>query len=343
MRIARVLCFFTPPPRSPLSRNFGQKGRFFLSDFHPFLGQKGRFFLSEKFCFLNNLYYLCHQNFHQPLKYIIIMPRQPRTPSPTGIYHVMLRGINHSEIFHDDTDFLKMEKILRSIAKPVDNSGNPKQPICKIFAYCLMTNHLHLLIAEMGEPISNVVKRLGVAYASYFNKSRKRSGPLFEGRFRSEPVDNSDYFITLLHYIHYNPVKAGMTKKPEWYKWSSMHEYQLPEATYQNGICQQSIPFLDLTRAQVRDIVLEAKDPEAFISPIDKTKHTDHEAYEILRSLVSKEFSDCELKDLPKVEKLVIATRAQGLGLTRSQITQFLGVTKHSYYKGKIKFRRLVK
>ena len=153
------------------------------------------------------------------------MPRRPRIPSPTGIYHVMLRGINRSDIFLDEIDFMKMEKILRSLAKPVDKRGNPKQPICKIFAYCIMTNHIHLLIAEMDESISNIVKRLGGAYASYFNKRRNRTGPLFEGRFRSEPVNESEYFVTLLHYIHYNPVKAGMVPKPGWYKWSSMREY----------------------------------------------------------------------------------------------------------------------
>lgn len=91
------------------------------------------------------------------------MPRKLRVPSPSGIYHVMLRGINRDDIFLDDIDFLKMEKILRSLAKPVDKEGNPQPPICKIFAYCLMTNHIHLLIAELDESISDTIKRLGVA------------------------------------------------------------------------------------------------------------------------------------------------------------------------------------
>lgn len=271
------------------------------------------------------------------------MPRRPRIPSPTGIYHVMLRGINRSDIFLDEIDFMKMEKILRSLAKPVDKRGNPKQPICKIFAYCIMTNHIHLLIAEMDESISNIVKRLGGAYASYFNKRRNRTGPLFEGRFRSEPVNESEYFVTLLHYIHYNPVKAGMVPKPGWYKWSSMREYELPEETYKRGFCEQTIPFNNLTRSQVREIVLEAKDPISFISPVDRKKIDDTDAEEIIKSLVPEEFRNVELKELPKVTKLDISTRAQAIGITISQLKDFLGLSNHSLYKRRIKFTRLVK
>ncbi|MBR5639710.1 MAG: transposase [Muribaculaceae bacterium] len=266
------------------------------------------------------------------------MPRKLRVPSPSGIYHVMLRGINRDDIFLDDIDFMKMEKILRSLAKPVDENGNSKPPLCKIFAYCLMTNHIHLLIAELDEPISDTVKRLGVAYVSYFNKRRKRSGPLFEGRFRSEPVDDTNYFITLLHYIHYNPVKAGMVKKPGWYQWSSWHEYELPEKTYERGICEQTIPFENLTRTQVKDIVLEAKVPMSFISPVDIERVDDTEAEIIMRLLVPEEFRDIEnMKDLPKVVKLTISTKAKEYGVTYSQIINHLGVTKHFIQKGKLK------
>ena len=271
------------------------------------------------------------------------MPRKLRTPSPTGIYHVMLRGINRSDIFLDEIDFMKMEKILRSIAKPIDKNGNHQKPLCKIYAYCLMTNHIHLLIAEIDESISNIIKRLGVAYVSYFNKRRKRTGPLFEGRFRSEPVDDSEYFITLLHYIHYNPVKAGMTAKPGWYKWSSMREYELPDEIYMTGFCEQVIPFKSLTRSQVKDIVLNAEDPMSFVSPIDRERVDDIDAEEIVKSLVPEEFSDHCLKELPKVVKLTVSSKAQAMGITKSQLINILGVTKYSLYRGKIKLTRTVK
>lgn len=271
------------------------------------------------------------------------MPRSKRIPSPSGIYHVMLRGINHENIFHDELDFMKMEKILRSLAKPVDGNGNPKPPLCKIYAYCLMTNHVHLLLAELQEPIGSVVKRLGVAYVSYYNKRRSRTGPLFEGRFRSEPVDHYEYFVNLLHYIHYNPVNAGMVSKPGWYKWSSWHEYELPDETLSKGICEQTIPFKNLDREQVKEVVLTANAPKDFTSLIDKKRVDLNEAVAIIKSLVPKEYSNKELMDLPKVEKVVISSKALDYGLTYSQIISILGLNKSAIYRGRLKRAKFVK
>lgn len=256
----------------------------------------------------------------------------------------MLRGINRNDIFLDEIDLMKMEKILRSLAKPIDKNGNPKPPICKIYAYCLMTNHIHLLIAELDEPIGKVMKRLGVAYVSYFNKRHKRTGPLFEGRFRSEPVDESDYFTTLLHYIHYNPVKAGMTKKPGWYKWSSWHEYELPDDSIAITSCisEQNIPFMNLTRTQVRDIVLNSEEPKNFISKIDKKHLENDEAEEILKSLVPEEYKGIELKDLPKIVKLSISTKAEDFGITYTQLISYFGINKSAIYRARVKMTRSV-
>ena len=139
-----------------------------------------------------------------------IMPRQARQQSSTGVYHVMIRGINRERIFHDQIDFLKMEKILKMVTTDKVTDDTPIPAGCAIYAYCLMPNHLHILIQEKGEAIDRTMKRIGVSYASYFNKRYERSGPLFEGRFRSEPVGDPGYFIQLLHYIHLNPVKAGI-------------------------------------------------------------------------------------------------------------------------------------
>lgn len=271
------------------------------------------------------------------------MPRQLRIPSPTGIYHVMLRGINRDTIFFDEIDFMKMEKILRSLSKPVDRNGKALPPLCNIYAYCLMTNHLHLLIAELNESISQVMKRLGVAYVGYFNKRRNRTGPLFEGRFRSEPVDDINYFITLLNYIHYNPVKAGMTEKPGWYKWSSWHEYELSGSTYEHGICDQNIPFKNLTREQVKDVVLKSQPPKDFISKVDRERIDNTKAEAILKSLIPDERSGTELKDLPKVIKLSIASQATEYGLTNGQLSYFLELSQSSIYRAKIKLTNINK
>ena len=124
------------------------------------------------------------------------MSRQIRKKSGTGIYHVMLRGINRQDIFEDDEDYLQMTSILRGQSERYDEKGHLLPPYCTFYAYCLMSNHLHLLIQEREEAISDIVKRIGVTYAHYFNKKYERSGHLFQDRFRSEPVDNIEYFVT---------------------------------------------------------------------------------------------------------------------------------------------------
>ena len=153
------------------------------------------------------------------------MARQIRKKSGTGIYHIMLRGINRQDIFEGDDDYLHMTMILRGMTERFDEHGVKLPPLCTFYAYCLMSNHVHLLLQEREEDISNVVKRVGVTYAHYFNKKYDRSGHLFQDRFRSEPVDSIEYFITLLRYIHQNPVKAGIVENVVDYQWSSWKEY----------------------------------------------------------------------------------------------------------------------
>lgn len=153
------------------------------------------------------------------------MPRQSRKNSGTGIYHVMLRGINRQNIFEDADDYFKFIKLLNHSAHPKDEKGLELPPLCLLYAYCLMPNHVHLLIKENQESIGSVIKRIAISYASYFNHKYQRVGHLFQDRFKSEPVHDMNYFITLIRYIHQNPVAAGIVPKVGDYVWSSWAEY----------------------------------------------------------------------------------------------------------------------
>mgnify|MGYP000885567189 CR=1 FL=1 len=146
------------------------------------------------------------------------MPRQARKKSTTGIYHVILRGINKRDIFLDEQDKTRFIEHLRKSKM----SGG-----FQLYAYCLMTNHVHLLMKEDDEEIGNSVKRIGIRYAAWHNKKYDRIGHLFQNRFLSEPVEDDRYLITLLRYILQNPVKAGMVNKPEEYPWSSFNQHVL--------------------------------------------------------------------------------------------------------------------
>ena len=134
------------------------------------------------------------------------MPRTGRAHSGTGIYHVMLRGINRQDIFEDPEDYWAFIKILSSLQQRLGDDG---ACTCRIYAYCLMPNHVHLLLCEKDWKLGDVVKSVAASYAFFYNKKYGRIGHLFQDRFKSEPCNTPDYFITLFRYIHQNPVITG--------------------------------------------------------------------------------------------------------------------------------------
>ena len=153
------------------------------------------------------------------------MPRQARTKSSTNIYHIMLRGINRQKIFLDDSDRRHFIKYMKEV--------KTDSPFI-LHAYCLMDNHVHLLLKETETPIEIIMKRIGVKYAIYFNIKHSRTGHVFQDRFRSEAVEDDRYFLTVLRYILQNPVKAGICPDPGDYRWSSYMEFFQPNSWVDN-------------------------------------------------------------------------------------------------------------
>lgn len=146
------------------------------------------------------------------------MPRRPRIHSNSGIYHIMMRGTNRQRIFHDDADY---KTFLDGLRKYREVSG------FALYAYCLMSNHLHLLLRvhEDGEPLDKIMRRLGAWYVYRYNRRYERSGALFDGRYKSEVVEDDRYFMAVLRYIHRNPVKSGLVTEPGQYPHSSCALY----------------------------------------------------------------------------------------------------------------------
>ena len=149
------------------------------------------------------------------------MPRAARLLSESGIYHVMLRGINREKVFRDEEDFRVFLSILAKY-KAMSHY--------ELLSYCLMENHVHLLIRPTDETLDKAFKRIGASFVYWYNLKYDRVGHLFQDRFRSEPVDTDAYFLGALRYILLNPVKAGLCKSPEEYPYSSAKEYLLGQA-----------------------------------------------------------------------------------------------------------------
>jgi len=127
-------------------------------------------------------------------------------------YHIMCRGNHRNDLFRDEEDYQVYLNILKEIKEKIEY---------EIYCYCLMTNHVHMVI-ETGEiSIGNIMKRINMIYSIYFNKKYNLIGHLFQDRYRSELIEEDKYILEVSRYIHLNPVRANMVKKPEDYEWSS--------------------------------------------------------------------------------------------------------------------------
>ncbi len=141
------------------------------------------------------------------------MPRGPRLVVPGVALHIVQRGHDRRDCFHHETDYLVYLSHLRDLAIKTE---------CLLHAYCLMTNHVHLLLTpSTPQSCARLMRNIGQGYVQYFNRRYKRSGTLWEGRFRSCLVESAQYVIACYRYIERNPVRAGMVPSASAYPWSS--------------------------------------------------------------------------------------------------------------------------
>lgn len=140
----------------------------------------------------------------------------PRRSSSLGIYHVVIRGVNKQVIFEDPEDYRKYLKILSKY-----------QSICgyRVLAYCLMSNHVHLLIKPEEMDLGRIFQHIGPSFVKWYNIKYQRVGHLFQSRYMSRPVNTSAQLLTVMRYIHQNPVKAAICHSPEKYEYSSFRDY----------------------------------------------------------------------------------------------------------------------
>lgn len=144
------------------------------------------------------------------------MPRVARLKGLNSTYHIIMRGNEKKNIFLDSKDKSRFIEILTRMKEKYNY---------RLEAYCLMDNHVHLLINDNENDISQIMKSINISYAYYFNNTYDREGHLFQDRFVSEVVADDRYLLAASAYIHNNPVRAGIVKKPEDFQWSSMREY----------------------------------------------------------------------------------------------------------------------
>ncbi len=256
------------------------------------------------------------------------MPRKAREKGESGIYHVMLRGTNRQEIFHDDEDCLRFLETLEKYKK---------QSEIKIYAWCLMGNHIHLLIGEGNEEISDTMRRIGVSYAWYYNWKYNTVGHLFQDRFRSESVDNDAYLVTVTRYIHQNPAKAGLVEKLTDWKWSSCNGYYGGK-TYPPGLLDRELILGMFSEEKTGAIAgfrefNEAENEDKCLDDRAIKRLTDEQAGAAIKELIP--VTDMvQMKSLSKARRDEIISKVKQIeGLTQRQAARILGISPNLIFK----------
>ena len=257
------------------------------------------------------------------------MPRGPRVKSISGIYHVMSRGANRQEIFHDDIDCIRYLEIIEKYKKV---SG------MKVYAWCLMNNHVHLLLEEGIEDLSITMKRIGVSYVWYYNLKYNTTGHLFQDRFRTENVESNVSLFKVIRYIHQNPVKAGIVKQSDEWKWSSCLGYYGKNPRHRNLLDADFIfkkLSTDITSAKhLFKEFNERKNNDQYLEDtVGEKKLSDDEArLEIKELLGSIEIA--QVKSLPREKRNELLREVKCVnGLSLRQAARILGVSHNLIFK----------
>jgi putative transposase len=140
------------------------------------------------------------------------MPRRPREEVEGGIYHVYSRGNNHGLIYRDHADRTRYLEILDAVIEEMS---------WRCLSYCLMDNHMHLLLETPKPNLAAGMRRLHGDYAREFNDRHDRSGHVFQGRYGDKRIKSEVQLWATIAYIVRNPVKSGMCERPEQWRWSS--------------------------------------------------------------------------------------------------------------------------
>ena len=246
------------------------------------------------------------------------MARVARKRSDSGIYHIMIRGINRQNIFEDDEDRYKLLEILRYF----DTQGK-----YKVYSYCLMGNHVHLLLKEAEDSISDAVKRISSTYVLWYNKKYKRYGHLFQDRFKSEPVENMGYFLTVLRYIHQNPLKAKMVSNILETKWTSYYEY-ISESNFID--VDLALDVFSLYRNIAIELYIkymEEENKDQCIDLEDRIYVDDQEIISYLKSIGIPSISHLQQMDIAS-RNLIIKEMKNIQSVTIRQISRVTGLSK---------------
>ena len=247
------------------------------------------------------------------------MPRKPRTMSSTGIYHIILRSVNQHLIFEEDSDYQKFVYILSDCKMKYD---------IKVYAYCLMDNHIHLLLNSPMDKLSVFFQSLGTKFVRWYNNKYLRTGHLFQDRFRSTSIESERAFLATIVYIHNNPVKANMCRYPSEYRWSSYNAYYGQKNSLIDASLADKIAGDRDSLHRFFSRATNHSNDELFADDhrMQKLFLTDEKALEVFIS-TSKLTSTSEVNNLNRVQRNHLICELRSKGLTIKQVARLMDIS----------------
>jgi REP element-mobilizing transposase RayT len=259
----------------------------------------------------------------------MMMPREARMKSKTGIYHIMWRGTGGQDIFHDDEDRIKYLDTVLKYKKRVNMT---------VYGWCLMSNHVHLLLREGNEDLSVTMKRIGISFASYYNWKYSIRGHLFQDRFRSENVETDQYLRTVVRYIHQNPLKAGIVDQIDRWKWSSCRGYY-GKMVYPSGLLDAEFISRmfssdeEIQRKRFKEFNERRNDDKCLDDHVYKRRVSDDEARVEIRKVLG-EVEIPQVKSLPSVKRNELLQKVKRIdGVSQRHAARILGVSPNLIFK----------
>ena len=225
--------------------------------------------------------------------------------------HLIARGIGKQVIFEEDADYSYYIHLLKRFGKET------KVAVC---AYCLMENHVHLLVYDRENHISLFMKKLGVSYSFYFNRKYDRVGHLFQDRFTSVAIESEDQMLTVFRYILNNPRKAGICEAAD-YQWSSYKCFGNPMSFVDTTILQELLGSFD---EYASFIIAKYEDEDQILSKNDQQMAR---AKTILQDILQIE-SGTVLQSYDKKDRNEALKKLKEQGLTLRQIERLTGISK---------------
>ena len=241
------------------------------------------------------------------------MARTARKKSISGFYHVMVRGIGKQVLFEEDNDYMRF---LSTMKRYIDEHE------IRIYAYCLMENHVHILLCDPCDDMDVFMKKLEGSYAFYFNRKYERVGTLFQERYKSEAIDDNAYLLVVLRYILQNPKKAGINTI-EGYPWSSYAKTFT--ALEGNEIIDDSFGEMFGSKKRLHKFILEPNDDKC-MEPSPGAIN-DRMARKIICDQLNIK-SGIELQSCDKVKRDEALRVLKACGLSIRQIERLTGINR---------------